>query len=306
MKVLVHRPDWANRWIPYFRKTLSNRYEVVETSSDQASELEQLSKDADVLISMWFNGIVSYWTRFFPEKKIITYLRRYELFELGRLDQDADFTAIDAIIFCNSALKHYFDISSFDKPGSTWLHYNAVDLTNFPLKKGKEKTHKIGMVGFTRHIKNAPLALMILEQLPEQYTLHFADKHREGRVISELLFLAQELGVLHKFSLYDFIHVDAMPKFYQDKDIILSTSMNEGNPNCVIEAMACGCKPVIYQWPGAKDQFPPSHVFRTVEEACGRITESRTEPEIYRDWIRQKYSLENIGKIHEVIESIMQ
>jgi hypothetical protein len=38
--------------------------------------------------------------------------------------------------------------------------------------------------------------------------------------------------------------------------VCLSTSLSEGNPNNVIEAMAKGIKPVVHAWPGAEDQFP--------------------------------------------------
>jgi hypothetical protein len=76
MKVLLHYPEWGNRWGQYFEKTL-RRYDLTVTHTTKGEELGPLSEEADVLISMWFNETTCFWSRYFPDKKIISYLRRY-------------------------------------------------------------------------------------------------------------------------------------------------------------------------------------------------------------------------------------
>jgi hypothetical protein len=87
--------------------------------------------------------------------------------------------------------------------------------------------------------------------------------------------------------------------------MILSTSLNEGNPNCIIEAMAMGIKPVIHNWPGAKDQFPSDFIFNKIGEAIEMIQSGRHEPERYRQWVADNYSVANFKKLHTVIEDVL-
>jgi hypothetical protein len=56
MKVLLHRHEWDNRWIPYFQKELS-RYDLTVTSSVIPDELLNLSRGKDLLVSMWSDEI---------------------------------------------------------------------------------------------------------------------------------------------------------------------------------------------------------------------------------------------------------
>jgi hypothetical protein len=81
VKVLLAYPNWGNRWIPYFRKELS-KYDLREyTEAKLAEEFVEKTQWADVLISMWANEVTIAWSQYYPEKKIVTYLRRFELWQ---------------------------------------------------------------------------------------------------------------------------------------------------------------------------------------------------------------------------------
>jgi glycosyltransferase involved in cell wall biosynthesis len=88
-----------------------------------------------------------------------------------------------------------------------------------------------------------------------------------------------------------------MDFWWEQCSYCLSTSLSEGNPNNVIEAMAKGIKPIIHNWPGAKDQFQDT--FDTVEQALGQFAGDYNS-EQYRDWISKNYSLKNIDKVVEL------
>jgi glycosyltransferase involved in cell wall biosynthesis len=104
--------------------------------------------------------------------------------------------------------------------------------------------------------------------------------------------------------MYNPIPAKDIPSWMQDKDFILSTSISEGNPNNVIEGMATGLKPVIHNWPGAKEQFPEDCVFDTVEQAVKLITEGGYNPLACREWVEKHYSMDNIRQIHQVIKDV--
>jgi len=113
-----------------------------------------------------------------------------------------------------------------------------------------------------------------------------------------------ELGLGDRAIFYDQIDPAKMPEWYHDKDYLLSTSLNEGNPNNVIECMAMGIKPIIHAWPGARDQFPEDLIFTKISEAKKIITENKYESARYRDWITRFYPYSNIKKIHKVIKDV--
>ena len=85
----------------------------------------------------------------------------------------------------------------------------------------------------------------------------------------------------------------------------LSTSLSEGNPNNVIEAMAKGIKPVIHNWPGAEDQFKP-WLFSDVSDAAAQILSPQYESKAYRAWIEDRFSVANIAKVIGLSESMLE
>jgi glycosyltransferase involved in cell wall biosynthesis len=85
-------------------------------------------------------------------------------------------------------------------------------------------------------------------------------------------------------------------EWWDGMDYCLSTSLSEGNPNNVIEAMAKGIKPVVHRWPGSEDQFP-GHLFDTVQDAVRMITEGSYNSESYRASVQDKFSLANIERV---------
>jgi hypothetical protein len=82
-------------------------------------------------------------------------------------------------------------------------------------------------------------------------------------------------------------------------DYCLSTSISEGNPNNVIEAMAKGIKPIVHNWPGAEDQFPMS-IFNSVDEAVKLLTENTYESRMYRGSVESKFSLKNFEQVADI------
>jgi len=139
-KLLLHYPLWQNRWIPYFKEELRKKYDLFVTHTANKDELIVLSEECDILLSMWLNGIVYYWAEQFPQKPIISYLRRYEMFQedlLGKMP----WKAVNAVIFVNESLRQMFKdqilrfapgIDERDLP-ITYLIYNGVNLDEFDM-----------------------------------------------------------------------------------------------------------------------------------------------------------------------------
>jgi hypothetical protein len=83
---------------------------------------------------------------------------------------------------------------------------------------------------------------------------------------------------------------------------VLLASPVEGNPNCIIEALALGIKPVVHNFPGSKGQFHEESMFNTIEEAVKIITSKDYYSKDYREYAEQNYNfMEQYLKIEGVM-----
>jgi len=75
----------------------------------------------------------------------------------------------------------------------------------------------------------------------------------------------------------------------------------------VLEGMAAGLKPVVHDFPGAKDTFGTEWLFRTPREFCDLVESREYHPQQYRAFVEQRYSLqaqlEQVGRVLAELES---
>lgn len=150
------------------------------------------------------------------------------------------------------------------------------------------------------------LAVEIMSLLPKDFTLHHIGIPFNDLITGQLLSYIEYRGLSNRFVFEGHIEREDVPKWLEDKEIILSTSINEGNPNNVIEAMAMGIKPVINMWPGVREQFRTEWIFERAQQAADMIEDRFTyTPELYRKHVEREYSVENFKKIHTVIDEVV-
>jgi len=305
MRIVLAYPNWDNRWIPYFKKELAE-HKVVDIISDnfKLNTLWEESIKADLLLSMWASEVPQFWARYFPNKKIITYLRSHELFQASYMKQ-TKWQNVDAIIFVNDVMRQEFNAMYGPKPKFTYYIPNAVDTDVFAFieRPPDEQKTQIAFVCTLTLQKSFNVVVQILMLLGDQYKVHYIGKtsNADTDIIKRYL---KSLDLGDRWIWNDAIPAKDMPEWYKDKHFVLSTSVREGNPNCDIEGMAMGLKPIVHDWPGARQQFGP-WVFRTVAEAADMITSDDYQPETFREWVKQHYSMTNITKLHDVIKDVM-
>lgn len=272
LRVLLLTP-WENAWIPLYTKVFEERGHQVRVDQEGSRW-----RKADVFLHMWAGQ-----TSPRPGAVNLMFLRRYEFFDFDW--RKYDWTSVDKLIFCNPALKDIFDNTT---TANTELVYNAVDTSKWTHQdRGPGK--KIGMACHVHPKKNLPLAAQILERLPG-YELHIAGAVQDP---CTALYLQSRKN---KIKLYG--HVKDMDKWWEDKNYCLSTSISEGNPNNVNEAMAKGIKPIVHDWPGASDQYPET--FKTVDEAVAQITGEYGSG--YREHVDTFFSLDNFRRVVDMAE----
>jgi len=293
MRVALYT-SWDNAWVPYFRAEFERR----------GAELFTLAKgwngvsSHDLVIHGWANGM----TQAVPGARNVMFLRRYELFENGLTK--VDWNGIDLLICVNTwiadRVREVFARRGIGVP--VHVIYNGTDAKQWTFKERKAGM-KIGMACHVHPKKNLPLAMQILAALPEGYELHVAGEIQDPCTAEYLNHIGQLLR--RKVYFYGHIPREHLNFWWETVDYCLSTSLSEGNPNNVIEAMAKGVKPVVHDWPGAEDQFPVHMRFKTIAEAVAIIQSEQYHSSLYRSIVDERFGLDNYARVTDLCVSLL-
>ena len=284
MRVALVTP-WDNAWVPMYREAIQKRgHEFVHLKKAEAGHF-------DVVIHGWMTD-----APMISGARNVMFLRRYELFTgvLNRVRWDSVEHLICVNRWIAEVVKSSLGRMKVKTPVSTI--YNAVDTKKWTFKKRK-KNNKVGMSCHVHPKKNLPLALQILAKLPEGYELHIAGEIQDPCTAEYL----NHVGNALRRRIYLYGHIDRrqLDVWWEAMGVCLSTSLSEGNPNNVIEAMAKGVKPVVHYWPGAEEQFP-GNLFGTVDEAVQMILSDDYDSERYLKDVQLRYSLSNIERAVDI------
>jgi glycosyltransferase involved in cell wall biosynthesis len=135
--------------------------------------------------------------------------------------------------------------------------------------------------------------LLIAKSLPE-YEFHLAGKFQEDDVCEYMQELPKNV-FLNSWQ-YD------LSEFYKDKTYIINTSLRESQAMSVLEGMACGLKPIINNWTGAKDIYDAKFIYENIQDVVS-VLHGDYEPKKYRQFVEENY---NSDKIYPQIEKLFE
>ncbi|WP_143609921.1 MULTISPECIES: glycosyltransferase [unclassified Thermosipho (in: thermotogales)] len=166
--------------------------------------------------------------------------------------------------------------------------YNGIDLEKIPFME-RSKGYNIAWVAHISHKKNPAMILQVIKKLTEidkHYKIHIAGDFQDSRYELYLKYMVEEMGLKNNVIFYGW--VDDMEEWWRDKNYVLSTSIHEGHPYNIMEAMARGIKPVIHNFFGAKELYEKRWIFNDIEEACRIITENNYNSIYYRQYVTNR------------------
>jgi len=183
---------------------------------------------------------------------------------------------------------------------------NGIDLNKFTFKP-REKGFNLAYVGYINYKKGPMLLLQLFKAVYDKdnrYKLYIAGEFQDER---DFLYFKQMIKEWH---LEDSIVFegwqDDINKWLEDKNYIICTSILESQNMGVMEAMAKGIKPVIHNFVGAREIYPPDIIWTTVDEAVEMIISDDYDSAKYRAFIESNYSLEQQNKkIKNLIEKLV-
>ena len=89
--------------------------------------------------------------------------------------------------------------------------------------------------------------------------------------------------------------------WFKDKTFFINTSLREGCPVTLLEAMGAGLKPLVYNWTGAKQMFGETWVWNDFAE-LGSLLNGIVEPMRYRSYAENLFNLDDkVSQIAEIL-----
>jgi len=316
MKLLLVTP-WQNSWISYWNtfldeQNIEHQWIVSETYGKVGENKEfmflpeyQAKLDwADYIITMWADKWAIHISEWKPKnKKLAVILRSYEIFERsGWTDLPLiKWDKVDRFFMLNES---HLPVFNRRVPGITPTMFikNGVDLDEWKFIK-RDKGNKIAFICDISQKKGIELVVQAISHLnnnKQDVQFEHIGRNIDMRRWYYLEHIMPALNMKwincgwkngHKF----------VQDFLKDKHYIISTSIVEGNPMNVIEAMAMGIKPLVHFWPGADKQFPINCLWVNLDDLLG-IYKDVYNPEEYRQWAEDKYDFRKNYK--QVIDAL--
>jgi glycosyltransferase involved in cell wall biosynthesis len=250
---------------------------------------------ADVIWCEWADHNAIAVSNYKGRAKKILRIHAYEVF--SQYMERINFDAFDKIVFIADHIKDHFTQKIKIDPGKIELIHNGVDLTKFQVAKDKKINNKIAYAGFISNKKGAPLLKHIMYSFPEM-EFHIAGTFQEQDV--ELNFKNKTRPPMHDIFMYGW--QEDLNAFFADKTYILNTSIREGCPVSVLEAMACGLEPLIFNWIGADKIFPRLNIFDSYQCLSMSILDNKVDFRANRRFVAAKYDFD---KKYELIKMLI-
>jgi glycosyltransferase involved in cell wall biosynthesis/ubiquinone/menaquinone biosynthesis C-methylase UbiE len=276
---------------------LRNQYEIQRCYTNDTATVESIVQWADIVWLEWANELAIALTNnsaLLRDKRVICRLHSYEAF--AGYVQKINWEVIDDLLFVAGHIK---DVVLKQVPDLRHkVHHihvvpNGINVDKFAFKE-RSKGWNLAFLGNVNYKKGPMLllhALRALVDVDNRYRLFVGGNFQDGRYALYFEQMAQEMKLERNIQLDGYIQ--DIQAWLDDKQYIVCTSVLEGHPVGIMEAMACGLKPAIHNFVGARSLYPPEYIWNTIPEFVALITQEKVDSQSYRNFITQNFSLEN-------------
>jgi len=275
---------------------LKIRYEVRVCYSTNGQDIESTIKWADTVWLEWANELTIELTShptLLEGKHVICRLHSYEA--LAGFATKINWKNICDLIFVAEHIKNIVIQQVPGLPdivGNIHIVPNGIDMNKFSFKdrpRGRNLAY-IGNVNF----KKGPMLLLHafreLVQKDDKYRLFVAGSFQDARYQLYFDQMIKEMGMEDNIRFNGW--VKDINSWLEDKQYIVCSSLLEGHPVGIMEAMARGLKPLIHNFVGARGIYPDKYLWNTIPEFVRMATEENYNSTEYRGFIETNYSME--------------
>ncbi len=287
---------------------LDAHYEVSTCYSLNQQDIESVVQSADIVWLEWANEMAVTITNhktLLDNKRVICRLHSYEA--LACFAEKIRWEKIDDLIFVAGHVKEIVLHQVPDLPDRVKnIHIvpNGIDVSKFSFRdrtRGKNLAF-LGNINF----KKGPMLLLHafreLLQVDNGYHLCIAGVFQEPRYHLYFKQMMKEMGIGDNVRIDGW--VNGVNGWLDDKDYIVCTSVLEGHPVGVMEAMSCGLKPLIHNYVGARGSYPDHYIWNTIPEFIEMVTQGDFSPKEYRSFIETHYNLDmQLKRVDEIVSA---
>jgi glycosyltransferase involved in cell wall biosynthesis len=233
------KPRFLSRFVRLIYEPLQLIYHAIRIQPDIINGYHLIPKGINSLIAARLTGSKSVISLIGGVVEIETYsrlkwfLKRLNLWALRETD---------LITTKGTRVNKY--LNNHNIVSSKVLIYNgAIDLEKFHFDAAVEKEIDVLFIGTFRNLKGPDRVLQTLALVKKQFPAIRACFIGEGYLFKYCVDLAKMLGLSENVSFAGYI--DDPVTFFQKSKILVMPSRSEGLPTSMLEAMACGCVPVV-------------------------------------------------------------
>lgn len=270
------------------------RFEVRLFEGQTQQELYELMRWSDISWFEWCTDLAVIGSRQPKVCKNIVRLHRYEAY--ANWPNQVQWDNIDVLITVGNSfvkdalLKQVHDIETRTRLVTV---PNGINLDKFRFVE-RQRGKNLAFVGYLNMRKNPMFLLQCIQKLhfiDSEYRLFFGGIFQDKALEQYLRHMVDALD-LRDVVFFDGWQED-IRSWLEDKHYVVSTSVSESQGMGLLEAMACGLKPVIHNFPGADQIFPSEFLFNISEEFCEQILSEAYEPHRYHRFVEENYPLKN-------------
>ena len=282
------------------------RYLVQLSEIQDTDQMYEVMKTSDISWFEWCTDMVVEASKLPKVCKSIVRLHRFEAY--NNWPSRVQWENIDVLIIVGNSfvkdalLKQVPDIETRTRLVTI---PNGVNVDKFKFVD-RHRGKNLACVGYLNMRKNPMFLLQCMQKLhyiDPEYKLFFAGTYQDLMLEQYVRHMVQAL------ELTDVVFFDGWQQdinsWLKDKHYIVSCSIGESQGMGLLEGMACGLKPVIHNFPGADQTFPSEFLFNISEKFCEKICSDTYEPQRYRKFIEENYSLKNqLTKINNIFTQL--
>jgi len=267
--VLCCPPD-MDSFIHEILKGLEPYMRTQAVISAQPVEHMEAIKGANVVWLEWGNQLAEFISKqhaFLAGKQVIVRIHSYEVIE--RLADNIDFTHITDVVFVSHLIRDIFLARKPEVAGQCRVHviHNSIDIGRFAFVPRGDSRRHIAFLGYISHKKD-PMVLVqafaFLHRRHPETRLHMAGAYQDPRYEICLPHFLMEAGLTEAVTFYG--HINNADEWLKDKDFIFCSSPLESQGVGLLEAMSRGCRPLIRNFPGARDIYPANQLWTTFDD----------------------------------------
>lgn len=277
---------------------LQDEYEIKKVIVTNLKQIDDEMKWADICWFEWCDELVAYGSKLSlaEEKKIICRLHSYEAFT--NYPSDVNWDNVDKLIFVGDHLRNFIlDNFSIEKDNTVVIS-NGVCHAKWSFEERKPGFN-IAYAGYINYKKGPMLLLHTFKAIfdkDNRYKLFIAGEFQDHRDVLYFQQMIKEFGMEKNIIFQGW--QDNLDKWLEDKNYILCTSILESQNMSIMQAMAKGIKPIIHNFVGAKNIYPNSLIWNTINEAIDMITSKEYYSQQYCDYIKNNFEMED--RIEEI------